>query len=29
MNGEELNIGDFYNVEITDSEDYDLYGVIK
>ncbi|MCU4157505.1 30S ribosomal protein S12 methylthiotransferase RimO [Carboxylicivirga sp. A043] len=25
----ELNVGDFYNVEITDSEDYDLFGIAK
>ncbi len=25
----ELTIGDFYNVEITDSEDYDLFGIAK
>ncbi|WP_430816663.1 30S ribosomal protein S12 methylthiotransferase RimO [Carboxylicivirga sp. RSCT41] len=26
---EVLNVGDFYNVEITDSEDYDLFGIAK
>jgi len=26
---EVLNVGDFYQVEITDSEDYDLFGVAK
>jgi ribosomal protein S12 methylthiotransferase len=26
---EVLSIGDFYNVEITDSEDYDLFGIAK
>ena len=28
-NNPNLTIGEFYNVEVTDAEDYDLFGVVK